>query len=1368
MRSNVANCSGPLIAVAAFAAILLTAALVLSGSPQPAQAQQATPITLVSNLSQVVDAFGNDGHDHAQAFTSGDNALGYTLTSADIFFRVVDTSNQVFANSVVTIRSDSGGSPGTVLATLTDPSSGPSAYAASTFTVPGGGLDIEPNTQYWLVFDITGDIPGTNQVGNTTSDNEVGESGWSISNNGHYRGRGSTGGWTSFGASRVIAITGVVKTAPVYTAPTINVPSNWPLVPPDLSEGSSFRLLFKTSTRRDATPTDISEYNTHVQSAAGLSSAHASVQPYAAQFTALGCTASTDAHANTDTAKTGGVPIYWLNGVKLADDYADFYDGSWDDRNINNTRDERGQQPAQADWPWTGCEQDGDSHPTEPLGAANVRRGASHDANNNPIDHANHGQSTTHPLYALSPVFVVRATIPPPPRFDLSTLSNTQHPGLVFRVCPDGMTCDPDAPDDDPTWVPTLTPVMVMPEGEMRSYQYKVIGIRPGNKPGGSGRQNNIPFTYPPRPWGNWSSVRVATVHPESEFQGVEADFDRLGCVTTSDHRANHEIGVYGDRLPRAGRDTGGNTVENDQWGGCRHYANHVPWSERDEWQTVTFYAGHDPDAFDHYSHIDHGTLTRGGFAGAYPDGFHQRRAGVTAVQAPRVNIHIIDDDEWDQEIEFSGDGANWVGMQDDGLKEALPPVIERNTDYSFQVRLRNPNVGDSTHADYVADFQQTFQLSANQTEGLQLWTDPAVGTAGPGSSGAWRKWVTLRWGSITGYTDPSAVVTFKLRAPDCPPPVTRDLGGGRTGTIYDSNCPVSTPEEIQLKIRAQAHQLYQRTDTDLPDPNDAFATRTDATRLARSESVYRNLIGSCVGRCPPVVNAPPITNSEEPVITISGGPAITEGESAMFTISANPPPANPITVIVNFTESGDWGASGAATLIVNNPTATFTISTVNDQLDEDDGTVTATVQAGAGYTVGTPNSASVNVADNDVTTPLVEAEDEDPLVKYATLIQSFYDRITANAQHGDGPSSGWNKRFLKAMGHPEYVNYPQDAVTVAQATDLYNHGGPGANTAWEGTAEAIQYKLDYDAGTVNPPPTPDPEITISGGAGITEGGTASFTITASPAPTNAITVNIGVSESGDWDATGAATVSVSGASTTYTVSTSDDNVDEADGSVTATVQAGTGYTVGTTSTATVTVADDDVPPPATPEITISGGSGITEGGSATFTISASPVPASAITVNIGVSETGDWNATGTATVSVNSATTTYTIATTNDDADEVNGSVTATVQAGNGYTVGAASTATVAVADDDLPADHPLVKYADLIDRIKTDMRDPNYQGEVHDLSRALKTLGVPEYAGYNGGLVGVKEATNRRTMPQDNPHWEGIAAAIQYVQDY
>ena len=100
-------------------------------------------------------------------------------------------------------------------------------------------------------------------------------------------------------------------------------------------------------------------------------------------------------------------------------------------------------------------------------------------------------------------------------------------------------------------------------------------------------------------------------------------------------------------------------------------------------------------------------------------------------------------------------------------------------------------------------------------------------------------------------------------------------------------------------------------------------------------------------------------------------------------------------------------------------------------------------------------------------------------------------------------------------------------------------------------------------------------------------------------------------------------------------ITTSDDNVDEADGSVTATVQSGRGYTVGSASSVSVNVADDDNPPPTTPEITISGGSGITEGGTVSFTINVSPAPESPITVNIRVSQSGSWGATGAATVTV-------------------------------------------------------------------------------------------------------------------------------------
>ncbi|MYH71954.1 MAG: hypothetical protein F4153_05180, partial [Acidimicrobiia bacterium] len=245
-------------------------------------------------------------------------------------------------------------------------------------------------------------------------------------------------------------------------------------------------------------------------------------------------------------------------------------------------------------------------------------------------------------------------------------------------------------------------------------------------------------------------------------------------------------------------------------------------------------------------------------------------------------------------------------------------------------------------------------------------------------------------------------------------------------------------------------------------------------------------------------------------------------------------------------------------------------------------------------------------------------------------------------------------------------VGEPDGAVkaTVAQ--------GNGYVVSWGNGAATVAVSDDDDT---------DPEITISGGSGVTEGGTASFTISASPVPASPITVNVGVSEDGNWGAAGATTVSVSGASTAYTITTGDDLADESDGSVTATVQSGDGYTVGDASSASVGVADDDVP-----AITISGGSAITEGGTASFTIGADPVPASPITVNVGVSEDGNWGAAGATTVTVSGASARYTVTTSDDEVDEADGSVTAKVQSGTGYTVGTPSVGTVNVADDDDP----------------------------------------------------------------------------------
>ena len=172
---------------------------------------------------------------------------------------------------------------------------------------------------------------------------------------------------------------------------------------------------------------------------------------------------------------------------------------------------------------------------------------------------------------------------------------------------------------------------------------------------------------------------------------------------------------------------------------------------------------------------------------------------------------------------------------------------------------------------------------------------------------------------------------------------------------------------------------------------------------------------------------------------------------------------------------------------------------------------------------------------------------------------------------------------------------------------------------------------------------------------------------------------------------TGTRTVTIdTTGSGTLTVTTVADTTDEADGSISATVQSGGSYVVGSASSASVSVADDDDPPAVVPAVSIAGGGGITEGGAAVFTVTATPKPATPLTVTVSVGQTGSYavaGQTGTRTVTIGtSGTESFSVATVDDTTDEADGSISATLQSGQGYTVGSPGAAAVAVTDDDDP----------------------------------------------------------------------------------
>ena len=195
------------------------------------------------------------------------------------------------------------------------------------------------------------------------------------------------------------------------------VPANWSLKPTSLNAGDKFRLLFLSSTKRNATVTAIATYNTFIQNRAAAG--HSDIRAYSAGFRVVGCTAAVDARDNTSTTYIStdkGVPIYWLNGTKVADQYEDFYDESWDDEvNDKNESGTDGPDTSQsANRPFTGCAHNGTEAfaggTSRALGTSSVITGQpnSSDSGQGPLGSTTRSPSSqSRPMYGLSAVFQV-------------------------------------------------------------------------------------------------------------------------------------------------------------------------------------------------------------------------------------------------------------------------------------------------------------------------------------------------------------------------------------------------------------------------------------------------------------------------------------------------------------------------------------------------------------------------------------------------------------------------------------------------------------------------------------------------------------------------------------------------------------------------------------------------------------------------------------------------------------------------------------------------------------------------------------------------------------------------------------------------
>ena len=704
--------------------------------------------------------------------------------------------------------------------------------------------------------------------------------------------------------------------------------------------------------------------------------------------------------------------------------------------------------------------------------------------------------------------------------------------------------------------------------------------------------------------------------------------------------------------------------------------------------------------------------------SGDYGAATGRRTVTIPTTGSVTITVGTTDDttDETDGSVTATVNAGS--GYTVSSSQGAATVAVSDNDDAS------TPVVSVSAGGGITEGGSASFTVSANPAPAANLDVSVTVSQSGDYGATTGQRTVTIpTTGSVTltvGTTDDSA------DEPDGSVTLTLNAGSGYTVSssqgaatvgVADNDDPVvdeqtgyTVDPDVIAKVRELASQTQHGTahvnrwnrvlvafgEHDGTGVTGGPMTAAEAQEMAdkHSSPVWDEVVTELTALEAASTQTPPPPPTPE--VSITAGSGITEGGDATFTVTASPAPASNLDVSVTVSQSGDYGATtGQRTVTVpTSGSVTLTVGTTDDDADETDGSVTATVNAGSGYTVSsTQGAAMVGVSDNDdAPTPVVsvtagsgvtEGGDAVFTVTASPAPAANLDVSVTVSQSGDyGATTGQRTVTIPTTG---------SVTLTVGTTDDNADETDGSVTATVNAGSGYTVSSSQGAATVgvaDNDAAPTPVVSVTAGSGVTEGGDATFTVTASPAPASNLAVSVTVSQSGDYGATtGRRTVTVpTTGSVTITVGTTDDSTDETDGSVTATVNAGSGYTVSSSQgAATVGVSDNDDAP--TPVVSVTAGSGVTEGGDAVFTVTASPAPASNLAVSVTVSQSGDYGATtGKRTVTVpTTGSVTLTVGTTDDTTDETDGSVTATVNAGSGYTVSSTQgAATVGVADND------------------------------------------------------------------------------------
>jgi hypothetical protein len=449
------------------------------------------------------------------------------------------------------------------------------------------------------------------------------------------------------------------------------------------------------------------------------------------------------------------------------------------------------------------------------------------------------------------------------------------------------------------------------------------------------------------------------------------------------------------------------------------------------------------------------------------------------------------------------------------------------------------------------------------------------------------------------------------------------------------------------------------------------------------------------------------------PTIQVSFASSVAEGGSIIVNATLSSATDDPVSLPYS-TSDGTATApldyyddDGTLYFAPGQTSASFSISTVND--DESEGTEYFHLDFGTptNATFGSSSSNTISIQDNDQPppTPTLSLSATSSVNEGGTV----YATITLNPASDETISVYYHTVNGSAVAPDDYSNESDTAVftpgmtsypfTISTANDSDIEGdetfsisllGPVSGNAVIGApSSSTVLIIDDDA----PPPTP--YIRLSAASSVTEGGSVYVTVTIDPPSSQSVSVHYSTSDAtaialSDYEyASGDLYFAPGQTSQGFPISTIDDAEEEPTETFDIGLSDATGAELGSPSSAVISILDNDSPPP-TPTIHMNVGPPVTEGDTATVTVTVDPPSNDWVYVNYATSDDtatagNDYDSTsGSLQFYPGQTSQTFTIQTTDDSDAESAETVNVSLSSPGGADLDSSANGTLTIADND------------------------------------------------------------------------------------